>query len=40
MVSMIRDGRWTALQWAAFVVYGLPRLPAALLHPGFASRGF
>ena len=29
MVSMIRDGRWTALQWAAFVVYGLPRLPAA-----------
>ena len=29
MVSMIRDGRWTVLQWAAFVVYGLPRLPGA-----------
>ena len=23
MVSMIRDGHWTVLQWAAFVVYGL-----------------
>ena len=28
-VSMIRDGRWTVLQWAAFVVYGLSQLPAA-----------
>ena len=23
MVSMIRDGHWTVMQWAAFVVYGL-----------------
>ena len=23
MVSMIREGRWTVLEWAAFVVYGL-----------------
>ena len=36
MVAMIREGRWSVLQWASFVVYGLASPSAAA--PGLSLR--